>query len=363
MTTVDPNDEVEPLRREVAGLKKLLAASQTEPGQTMPVADGLELKAFRFLDLPRELRNAVYELCAVVDKVYIHHVNTIKIFDMRVTSTTLPELQVFRVCKQIHNEARELFLLKNLFVMTAGPCTVLHTLRQFVASIDVKFLRRLSISFDYRDYAAAGVCQYKAAVRRSTFKRNGLDEDEIQSAMLDTMQSQTVCEVWCPMVAALAPLRLDYLQVNLQNCYDPTGGARAVISGFETPCEAPPAEGGVIDYCNRTDIPRTLRSMRGKVIDVVGTVDKAERECLRECLGGLSSHELQFHGGTGCVNEMRDGSWDERREVVEYEKEEDERMASMLRSRFDELLERMDLDWDLDEEDGEMDSDEQESNL
>jgi hypothetical protein len=69
MATLHLGEEVESLRREVADLKKQLAAYQAGRHHTSEEAGRPESKAFRFLDLPRVLRNAVYELCVVVDKV------------------------------------------------------------------------------------------------------------------------------------------------------------------------------------------------------------------------------------------------------------------------------------------------------
>jgi hypothetical protein len=75
---------------------------------------------FRFLDLPVELRCQVYEHFVVVGKVFYtpddYAVMTEKRFNDW-ESYKAPHLQILRVCKEIHNEAEDVYLSKNLFVL------------------------------------------------------------------------------------------------------------------------------------------------------------------------------------------------------------------------------------------------------
>ncbi|KAI4610636.1 hypothetical protein J4E83_008250 [Alternaria metachromatica] len=75
---------------------------------------------FRFLDLPVELRIMVYEELVVVGKVFYtpddYAVKTEKRFkDWK--SYRAPQLAILRTCKQVHKEAEEVYLGKNLFVL------------------------------------------------------------------------------------------------------------------------------------------------------------------------------------------------------------------------------------------------------
>jgi hypothetical protein len=77
-------------------------------------------QTFRFLDLPAELRCQIYEYFVVVGKIFYspdyYSVKNEKRFkDWEAYRT--PELTILRVCKQMHSEAEEIYLSKNLFVL------------------------------------------------------------------------------------------------------------------------------------------------------------------------------------------------------------------------------------------------------
>ncbi|KAF2246737.1 hypothetical protein BU26DRAFT_567081 [Trematosphaeria pertusa] len=77
-------------------------------------------QAFRFLDLPIELRVQVYEVLLVVGRVFytpdwFEQREGIRFTDME--RYRKPEVQVLRVSKQIHAEAEEIYLAKNIFVL------------------------------------------------------------------------------------------------------------------------------------------------------------------------------------------------------------------------------------------------------
>jgi hypothetical protein len=75
---------------------------------------------FRFLDLPLELRTMVYEYVLVVGKVF--YTPTERDLQTSVRFQDLhryeaPQVQLLRVCKQVHEEAEPVYLAKNLFVL------------------------------------------------------------------------------------------------------------------------------------------------------------------------------------------------------------------------------------------------------
>ncbi|KAF2114706.1 hypothetical protein BDV96DRAFT_687507 [Lophiotrema nucula] len=75
---------------------------------------------FRFLDLPSELRLKVYSQLLIVGKIFY----TPTPWEIRkrdrfkdLSSYEIPQLQLLRVNKQVHNEAEPVYLSKNLFVL------------------------------------------------------------------------------------------------------------------------------------------------------------------------------------------------------------------------------------------------------
>lgn len=75
---------------------------------------------FRFLDLPPEIRNIIYKELMVVDKVFYSPSKYDIVNGSRYGNYKLfrkPELQLLRVCKQIHVEAESVYLSKNIFTL------------------------------------------------------------------------------------------------------------------------------------------------------------------------------------------------------------------------------------------------------
>lgn len=314
-----PPSPTDHLQREVAELKKQLAAYQSANASSdnfTPTDEGsAAMKPFRFLDLPRELRDAIYKDCMVVDKVYIYHPTSVKTYDMRITKTAVPEYQLFRVNKQIHDEAKEVFTLKNLFVLTAGPCTALPALRRFLDCVDIKKVRRMSISFDYRAYAATGADQRCVRCIAASYPGTASGAEEAQRAILNDMPRCMAEDLWLPLLTELYCLRLTYLQLNLQNCYDPLGVERFVIEALNAPCMRLDMRGlAAAEFMNETNVRLALMEVRAKVVDIVGTVDEEERQWVRNDLAAIKDR-LQFHGGLNTGTEVVSGIWDEKKAV------------------------------------------------
>ena len=126
----DPLAELESLKLELAEVKKQLSAYKSTPSESLnnikPTSSNITSTsanhAFRLLGLARELRNTVFELCVVVEKVVINRPGGLKSYDIRSPpGAKNAKIQLFRVSKQVNDEARELYFGKNLFIVLAGP--------------------------------------------------------------------------------------------------------------------------------------------------------------------------------------------------------------------------------------------------
>jgi hypothetical protein len=122
---------------------------------------------FRFLDLSAETRLQVYEHLVVVGKVFYSPDDFTLQNEDRFRDWTLyrkPELQLLRVCKQIHDEAEKVYLSKNLFVLPdffhfrnpinldilQPPGHIPFPEMPLVSNAASKLLKNISISFNVR---------------------------------------------------------------------------------------------------------------------------------------------------------------------------------------------------------------------
>lgn len=148
-------DIVQRQQNEIAALKAELQALRLTTQLPASKPDSGTKHIFRFLELPRELRKAIYELCVVVGEVRIVRRGTLEEFDMRYNRprAAKAEVQLFRVNKKVRREALDLYLSKNHLVLPAAAYMDSYSnafqyipgLRGF--SHDLQ-LRSLSISLD-----------------------------------------------------------------------------------------------------------------------------------------------------------------------------------------------------------------------
>jgi hypothetical protein len=72
---------------------------------------------FRFLELPPEIRNLIYEEIHFVGQIYFPSKDAIGGWERCSWNYEKAQLALLRVCKQVHDEAEPLYLSKNLFLL------------------------------------------------------------------------------------------------------------------------------------------------------------------------------------------------------------------------------------------------------
>ena len=156
------------------------------------------------------------------------------------------------------------------------------------SAADAKFVRRLSISLDYREYTGAVA---EETPRRMVIIENG-DEGNSIEAVRDDMHGittdQLMHRIWYPMFKEVTMLKLDYLQINLQNCYCPWGCDRMIFDAFTSE--------GNAHGIPALSVLEFLRHQAPQTIHIIGTLNEEVREYFR-AQKMLFQSNIDFHGG------------------------------------------------------------------
>ena len=231
-----------------------LNPSSDEVGHTTPITpttatittphDTTVSVHFRFLDLPPELRINIYEHLVVVGKVFYTPddyavANKVRLKDWKSYQT--PSLGILRVCKQIHDEAEEVYLGKNLFVLP-DHCIAREPLARwypngklgtnvpfqdrwlFSASAE-QLVKKISVAFSpravgltyvsHKDWEYDGFDGLDSAGRMQrahdvTLSKVGREFDIMAQDITNFFRNESFC----------------YLEIDLTNSYCPTGCCR-----------------------------------------------------------------------------------------------------------------------------------------
>jgi len=205
------------------------------------------------MDLPTELRVMVYEELVVVGKVFYtpdaYAVANEKRFK-HWTSYRAPSLAILRVSKQVHNEAEEVYLGKNLFVLP-DQCTTREPFLQKLGPNDhgsggahtpfpdrwlfsasgPQLIRNISVCFSPRSdsFHPPGHLFWDAFNNFDVMTpaaRHQAAHDAAEEFLREDFQEllSDLTLVLC----SPTPKRLDYLESDLTNAYCPTGCCRMV---------------------------------------------------------------------------------------------------------------------------------------
>lgn len=213
-------------------------------------ANGNIPQAFRFLDLPKDIRVMIYDLCLVRGRITIR--NPIKDVcmaphdprepekkesrcevprkDFDIPSQTLP-LQLFQVNRQIYCEAAPIFLSKNHFVIphTQGDFPTFKNRRStkgvFVyEGMAKQYIRSLSISLHCHTYDSdlEGSVRDRGYLDRKS-QLPGTWGTETEAEWLQRVHDDSIDNLcysaWSGLKDAVEVLTLKYLEVDLTDCY------------------------------------------------------------------------------------------------------------------------------------------------
>ena len=94
--------------------------TETYPVATRSPSTACQRPPFRFLDLPPELRMLIYGELVVVGRVFFspdwYEIEEGRRFD-EYKQSTRPNLAILRVSRAVHDEAEDIYLSKNIFVL------------------------------------------------------------------------------------------------------------------------------------------------------------------------------------------------------------------------------------------------------
>jgi hypothetical protein len=318
---------LELLQAENASLRAELQALRADRTQPTPHSGSPVQGTFNFLGLPRELRNAIYELCVVPGRVFIKrpdHVPYLHSLDMRYPGRPPKRPNpaaspLFRINKKLRLEALEVFLSMNQFVTCASfgsqererrtdPHPVLSRIpghQDGDPSLLTRHLRSISISLNSIETAPNEIATKHVHITADSYdfadttrgddnaadeEEENFDLEEIAAHHHDLTQRlrRAFHAALRDLFTFPAPLR--NIQIDVEATVCPLGCHRLVRHVFDHRSAA--TAGGWLAECFAARPNNALLES----LDFIGTVSDEERADIRRAFPDFIREKIAFHG-------------------------------------------------------------------
>ena len=297
MPPASENKTLQELQEENAALRAELRAlrSSTQLQAPHSTSRAGHEQAFEFLKLPRELRNHVYEFCVVVGEVRVGDHKWLQRADMRYKHPegARAEVSLFTVNKQIRLEALEVFLSKNHFVLPNAAISSPNGFRDGYVrhipgcpgrSLVRKYLRSISIPFDFRSFTEESDGEYPINFASDDGARGGVDRvihlhDNFAFQLMDS-------SMWALTSIILYYRQLRRLQINLQNATCRLGCHRLIDMIFN----ASEMKARLKEWISEETVDRI------QSLEFLGTINDKERRAIRSAFPQSIRSKITFWG-------------------------------------------------------------------
>ena len=281
------------------------------------ISTSADEQPFRFLDLPTELRCQVYEYLVVVGKVFYTPDDYAVMNEKRFkdwNSYRAPDLTILRICKQTHNEAEELYLSKNMFVLPdflSHRQPIEHKLkpdghilspnRPLFSRIASRYLKNISISFNPRlpapdilDHSSWRDMEYQSPAQSFDVlqprERLELAHEHAASCLVDFWDYEIY-----RLVTFLPPLednQIHHLEIDITNAYCPIGCCRLVESSYHLISIQRPTSVTFVGLSDKGEECRMMQKFEAHYRDIEDVEDMTHKDLTWQQIKKM--HDIKF---------------------------------------------------------------------